>query len=109
MTAHRTKPVLTHDRVRWFADYHGREPEWGVFHVALADGNYHCGAADKALRPGTGRRVNGSFVPARYDFGRDEWPADVAEHAAWFDTLTPSQRRRLGQKAEDIANTVVRR
>lgn len=108
MTAHRTKPTLTRDRVSWFADYYRREPEWGVFHVALSDGNYHCGAADNMLRPGTGRYVNGTFVPARYDFGRDEWPADVREQAEWFEALTPSQRRRLGQKVEDIANTVVK-
>lgn len=90
MTAHRDKPTLTPDRVRWFADYHRRHPAWGIFHVALSDGNYEFGAAKEAL-------------------ARDAWTAEEREAAAWFDALTPSQRRRLGQRAEDAANTIVPR
>ena len=81
------KPMLTADRVRWFADYYRSVPLWGVFGLPLADGNYYCGAES---------------------IGRDKWPAELREHAEWFDQLTPSQRRRLGQKAENIANTIVR-
>lgn len=108
MTAHRSKPTITPERVRWFAEYLAREPAWGVFHVSLSDGNYNCGAAEHMLRPGTGQTVNGVFVPARWDVGRDEWPEDVREAAEWFDSLTESQRRRLGRKAEALRYAPVR-
>lgn len=101
MTAHRSKPTLTSERLAWFRAYHDQNPDWGVFHVALADANYERGAADNTQRPGTGcvDRSTGVFIPAWYDFGRDEWPLDVREAAEWFDGLTPSQRRRLQRKA----------
>jgi hypothetical protein len=100
VTAHPPKPTITPDRVAWFRAYRAQNSEWGVFHVALADANYECGAAPDTLRPGTGcRDSTGAFVPARHDFGRDEWDPDVREAADWFDKLTPSQRRRLGKKA----------
>lgn len=82
MTAHVTKSVITPERIRWFADYYKRNPEWGVFHVCLSDGNWRCGAD--------------ALVSDQ----------DVQEAARWFGTLTPSQRRRLGQKAADLANTI---
>jgi hypothetical protein len=106
MTAHKPKPTIRPEHVEWFARYYKQHPAWGVFHVALADGNWNFGAADTQLRPGTGQDVDGVFVPARYDFARHEWPHDVRKAAEFFDKLTPSQRRRLGQKAEDLANTV---
>jgi hypothetical protein len=87
LTAHRAKPTLTAARVRWFAEYVKRFPAWGVFHVALSDANYECGAAVACARTGG---------------LREAWPADVREHAEWFDSLTPSQRRRLGAKAESL-------
>lgn len=101
MTAHRIKPTITPERVAWFAAYRFQNAAWGVFHVALEDGNYDCGAAMHTLRPGTGcmDRATGVFIPARHDFGRGEWAADIREAAEWFDKLTPSQRRRLRKKA----------
>jgi len=84
MTAHASKPTITPERLAWFARYHHRHAEWGVFHVALSDGNWTMTAQDD---------------------GRDEWPVDVREHAEWFDKLTQSQRRRLGKKAEQLART----
>lgn len=84
----------------WFRAYLSQNPEWGVFHVSLADCNYGR-AADHTIRPGTGcsDRMTGVFIPARYDFGRGEWSDDVREAAEWFDKLTRSQRRRLAEKA----------
>lgn len=102
MTAHRHKPTITAGRVRWCADYYTRNPAWGVFHVALNDGNYNCGAADHTKRPNTGCYVDGKFVPERWDVGRDEWPSDLREAAEWFDQLTPSQRRSLWKKVEQL-------
>lgn len=86
MTAHREKPTLTPDRIAWFARYYRRNPSWGIFHVALADGNYNFGSA----------RESRSTL----------WTTSESEAAAWFDALTPSQRRRLGQRAESLASTV---
>lgn len=100
MTAHRPKPTITQERVAWFRAYLAQNAAWGVFHAALADGNWECGAARYMLRPGTGGYFGDVFIPSRYDFGRDEWPADVREAADWFDKLSPSQRRRLARKAE---------
>ena len=88
MTAHREKPTLTPDRIAWFADYHRQHPSWGIFHVALDDGNYECGAAKESW----------AITP---------WTDAEREAAAWFDQLTPSQRRRLGQRAEDLAADVL--
>jgi hypothetical protein len=86
MTAHPPKPTLTPERVQWFANYYKDQSySWGVFSFSLADGRF-CGA---------------TFTR------QDKHPADLVEHARWFDTLTPSQRRRLRDKAEDLANTIV--
>lgn len=77
MTAHRPKPTITPERVDWFARYHAENLAWGVFHVWLDDGNY--------------------TVPfSLYDPAQ---PADVVEAGEWFAKLTPSQRKRLGEKA----------
>ena len=102
MTAHRAKPTITPERVDWFARYLADNPAWGVFHVSLDDGNHKLGAASHWKRPGTGEYVDGIFVPARWDVGRDEWSADLREAAEWFDQLSPSQRKRLGEKAERL-------
>lgn len=99
MTAHRQKPTITPERVQWFADYYKQNPVWGVFHASLDDGNL-CGASTGDLFDTTTMR----WVPG----GRASWPADVREAAAWFDTLTPSQRKRLAMKAEDLANSIRR-
>lgn len=68
---------ITPERVRWFADYHAKEPAWGVFHVSLDDGNFECGAAD----------MDG-----------EEHPADVMFMADWFDGLTEDQREELARR-----------
>jgi hypothetical protein len=93
MTAHKEKPTITPERVEWFAHYYAENLAWGVFHVSLDDGNYELGAADGA----TWNELARAWGPP-YRIG-DDWPEDVREHAAWFDTLTPSQRRRLRDKA----------
>lgn len=87
MTAHKPKPTITPERVAWFAEYYKQHPAWDVFHVALADSNWNLGSASER-------------------WSSEPWTDEVREAAAWFDTLTASQRRRLGQKAEDLANTV---
>lgn len=69
-------PIITTERVRWFADYFKKNPNWGVFLAA------------------------GAIVT-----GDD----DVREAARWFNGLSQAQRRRLRMRAEDLANTVVRR
>lgn len=86
MTAHPAKPTLTSERIQWFAAYYkANSYSWHVFAFSLADGRF-CGAT----------------------FTRQEkHPPELVEAAARFDTLTPSQRRRLRDKAEDLANTVV--
>lgn len=86
MTAHPTKPTLTPERIQWFADYYRKHRDWGAFHVQLADDNYRLTADQRSSRGEHGE----------------------ANAIAWFNSLTESQRRRLGQRAEDIANTVVR-
>jgi hypothetical protein len=88
MSAHRIKPTITPERVDWFAEYFGRHSAWGEFHVCLSDGNWWCTAG--SFEPGTPRSIE----------ERAAWPADLREHAEWFDMLTESQRRRLGPKAE---------
>jgi len=90
MTAHAIKPTITPARIQWFAEYYKQHPEWGVFHVSLADGNWRLGAA--------------IWGPA--DGDRRRWPQDLQDVARWFDQLTPSQRRRLRTKAEELANTI---
>jgi hypothetical protein len=85
MTAHPDKPTLTPVRIEWFARYHLDNPAWGVFHVALDDGNFECGASD---------------------LERDSWPNELREAAAWFDRLTRSQRVRLDRKAKERANAI---
>lgn len=101
MTAHKQKPTITPERVAWFAEYYRVNPAWGVFHVALDDNNYTLGAASGA----TWNKARNEWGPP-YRTGKD-WPADVREAAEWFDKLTPSQRRRLGEKARDIVDVLV--
>lgn len=91
MTKPNAQETLTPERVKWFAEYYKKHPEWGIFHVSLADGNYQLGAAT--------------------DFSiwlSNESEAELREVAAWFNRLSPSQRRRLQMRAEDQANTIVR-
>ncbi len=90
MTAQTAQTNLTPDRVRWFAEYYKQHPSWGIFHLCLADGNWPMGATDEkwTARP---------------------WTDELREAAEWFNRLTPSQRRRLKYRAEELAYTVVRR
>lgn len=88
MTAHRSKPTITPERIEWFARYHAAEPAWGEFHVVLDDGNYKSDAAP--YHPSAEARA---AIMA-------EWPADLRDAVEWFNTLSPSQKKRLGQKAE---------
>lgn len=69
---------ITPERVRWFADYHATHPEWGVFHVALEDGNYECGASEPGVWEGETQEV--LFM------------------ADWFDVLTEDQREELARR-----------
>lgn len=91
MTAHNAKEVLTPERIAWFAEYYKQNPSWGVFHVCLDDGNYKTGA-----------------VSLERDGGFAGYPPDVQEAVRWFEKLSPSQRKRLGHRAADLANTIVR-
>lgn len=80
MTAHAPKLTITPERVEWFARYYVANPAWGIFHACLDDGNWKFG-------------VYSWEDPSKF-------PKDVLEHALWFNKITPSQRRRLGKKAE---------
>lgn len=85
MTAHPAKPTLTPDRIRWFADYYRKHPSWGAFHVQLGDGNY---------------KLTADYRDSRGEHGE-------ANAISWFNSLTESQRKRLGTRAQDLANTIV--
>lgn len=71
MTAHRTKPIITPERIAWFTAYHRKHTAWGAFHGSLDDGNYRHGACDPIGEPGEQEAIE------------------------WFNQLSPSQRRRL--------------
>lgn len=86
MSAHPPKAVLTPDRVRWFAEYRKKHRGWGLFHT---------------LERGGTLGVVSPYNVARHD------SAELNEAADYFDSLTPSQRRRLRERAEDLANTIV--
>lgn len=88
MTPRPEKTTLTPDRVLWFATYLRRHPAWGIFHTALTLHNYTCGTADER-------------------FSAAPWTTDEREAATWFDQLTPSQRKRLRERAEDLAGNVL--
>jgi len=90
MTKPSAQAVLTRERVTWFAEYYKQHPEWGIFHVSLSDGNYEFGASDNIFD----------------DNGFPE--AVLNEAAAWFNKLSPSQRRRLAMKAKDLAHSIRR-
>lgn len=90
MTAHKKKPTITREWIEWFAAYYRQHPSWGIFHVSLSDGNYEFGASDNIFD----------------DAGFPE--AVLNEAAAWFNKLSPSQRRRLAVKAQDRANSIRR-
>lgn len=73
---------VTPEWVARFAAYFQQNPAWGIFHVGLGDGNWKSGA------------------------WRDEkrllWHPELVEMADYFDRLSPSQRRKLGRKAEAL-------
>lgn len=101
MTKHRDKPTITPERVQWFLAYYERHPGWGIFHVSLGDGNYELGAADtthwEALDIYDRKERDYRTWPDRM-----QWPAEYREAAEWFDRLTQSQRRRLGNKVSGL-------
>lgn len=79
------KPAyVTPERVEQFARYLSKNLAWGMFHTSLDDGNYECEAC---TRP----------IP-----GLPPLTAEEVEMAAYFDLLSPSQRAKLGKKAEAI-------
>ncbi len=80
MTKHPDKPTITPERIAWFAAYYRKYPSWGVFHVVLSDGNWG--------------------LKAEVEYSHDE-PGEL-DAIRWFNTLTKSQQRRLGRKAEDL-------
>lgn len=83
MTAHRAKDAtITQAHVEWFARYYFMNITWGVFHVCLDDGNWNLGASDPTA----------------------EWSTELVEMAAWFNKLTPSQRRKLGKRAQILSD-----
>jgi hypothetical protein len=79
VTAHRSKPTITPAWIERFARYYRDNPAWGVFHVCLDDHNWDC--------------------PTGEPVGVPDCPADMR---AFFDALSPSQRRRLGRRAEAL-------
>ena len=85
MTAHPIKPTLTPERVQWFAEYRRKHADWGAFHIQLADGNPRIAVDPKGSRGEHGE----------------------ANAIAWFNSLTESQRTRLGRKVDDVLYTKV--
>ena len=83
MTAHSTRLVtITPEAIEAFARYYlDHHEHWGVFEYSLGCGNFKFGAS------GT--------------FGK--YPPDVSQLVRFFEQLTPSQRRRLRDKAQDKA------
>lgn len=82
MTAPSAKVTITPELVARFAAYYRANPAWGIVHVSFDDGNWT-------------HTVSG-FT---HDDDTDEDRAIAAIH----DALTPSQRRRLRNKAEEAA------
>jgi hypothetical protein len=81
MTAPAGKVEITQERRRWFAAYLREHLAGGVFHSQFDDGNWKSTVHESTLA------------------GQ---PDDVIEHAHWFNTLTPSQRRRLRDRSEEL-------
>ena len=97
MTAHPPKPTITPEWVERFAAYYRLFPDtWGVFHVSLCDGNWECGAMSKDE---VARQIANGWDAG---YWRSAWPPGTDEMVAFFESLTPSQRRRLGRKAEAL-------
>lgn len=88
MTAPQPKETVTGERIAWFAAYYKTHSNWGVFATSIRM-NFHYAPGD----PGS--------LPAKY-------PADLVDAIRWFARITPSQRRRVIQRAEDQADTIVR-
>ena len=80
-----TKQTLTPELYEWFARYVHKELAWGIFHISLDDGNYE--------------------YPVRVDQIDDDdvrnWPG-LMEKVEIFNQLSYSQRKKLGQKAEEL-------
>jgi hypothetical protein len=88
VTEPREKPMITSDRIAWFAAYLRQHPSWGIFHTSLNNENFHIGAEKES-------------------WSRSPWTVAEREAATWFDQLSPSQRRRLRHRAEDLAANVL--
>ncbi|MEK7383447.1 MAG: hypothetical protein AAB262_09185 [Elusimicrobiota bacterium] len=99
-----TQPVrdlyITPELVAKFADYYRRHEAWGVLHVSLDDGNYKSTMSDDLdwLDSHRAKQIAGT---GRCD--RGPVTAEERELAALHDRLTPSQRKKLGHKAEKLA------
>lgn len=88
--------IVTQEIVDRFADYHRREPSWGVLHVSLDDGNYDCTISD--LLPGLDEHLANQVAgTGRCD--RSPVTDEERELARLHDLMTPSQRRSLASKA----------
>jgi len=79
------KITLTPDAYEWFANYLHKELAWGVFHVALDDGNYECDIESDWIEP--------EHI--------EEWPG-LMEKVTFFNQLSYSQRKKLGEKAQKL-------
>lgn len=82
MTAPVKVAYVTPDLVERFARYYAANREWGVFNTWLEDGDYK-------LAPYTEHEIRGAIVST-------EERALMVE----FARLTPSQRQKLGKRAE---------
>ncbi len=77
---------LTPEIYQRFAEYYRRNVVWGIFHVALDDGNY-----DKDIKESSFNIIT---------------TAEEKELATIFNQLSHSQRKKLGRKAEEIVERV---
>lgn len=83
MTAPSARVVLTPNWIACFASYLCRNPAWGVFHIQLEDSNLKFDVdPNDALQGATAELVEELEILIRY-----------------FNQLTPSQRKRLGDRA----------
>ncbi|MEX2716772.1 MAG: hypothetical protein Q6370_010765 [Candidatus Sigynarchaeota archaeon] len=87
-----SRSEITPERIAWFAEYYKRNPRWGIFRLPLYEQNYWIGVSES------------DEIQLTPPYSLDE----LREAIKWFNGLSLSQRRRLGQRAEDLANTIIR-
>lgn len=95
----RARIHLTLEIVERFARYHQQHPAWGVLHVSLGDGNWTTLATP--LIEGFDAHLARQLAAT----GRQDRPPTTDEErelARLHDLMSPSQRRRLAGRCDEI-------